>query len=79
MSTHHLEALDLSRSGNWQEAHKLIQPYSDKLACLIHGYLHRIEGDLGNAQYWYNRANETMPDNSLDDELERLYALEQQQ
>ena len=79
MTNYHIEALDLSRSGNWQEAHKLIQPHSDKLACLIHGYLHRIEGDLGNAQYWYNRANETIPDNSLEQELERLYALEQQE
>jgi hypothetical protein len=78
MSTHHLEALNLVRNGNWHEAHQLIQPYSDKLACLIHGYLHRIEGDMGNAQYWYNRANETMPANSLEQELERLNALEQQ-
>jgi len=33
---------------------------------------------MGNAQYWYNRANETMPANSLEQELERLNALEQQ-
>ncbi len=78
MSTYHIEALNLSRNGDWHQAHKLIQPYSDKLACLIHGYLHRIEGDLSNAQYWYNRANETVPDNSLENELERLYALEKQ-
>ncbi len=78
MATHHLEALNLANSGKWHEAHKLIQPYADKLACLIHGYLHRIEGDMGNAQYWYNRANVTIPENSLDDELERLYELEQQ-
>lgn len=78
MATHHLEALNLSRDGHWHEAHELIQSYSDKLACLIHGYLHRIEGDLGNAQYWYNKAHETMPENSLEEESERLYAIEQQ-
>ncbi len=45
------------------------------MACLIHGYLHRVEGDLGNAQYWYRRANKFMPDNSLEEEWNRLYSL----
>jgi hypothetical protein len=42
---------------------------------LIHAYLHRVEGDLSNAAYWYRQAGETMPDNELDEELARLTGL----
>ena len=73
--TDHKAMLDEAKKGNWTKAHDLAQPHSDKMSCLIHGYLHREEGDLSNARYWYNRAGETMPDNSLEEELERLYTL----
>jgi hypothetical protein len=72
MASHHAEALVLARKNEWDAAHRLIQSYSDPLACLIHGYLHRVEGDLWNARYWYSRAGEPVPDNSLGDEIERL-------
>jgi len=75
MTGSNLKALDLVREGRWQEAHELVQSRSDELACLIHAYLHREEGDLGNAGYWYRRAGTVMPDNSLAEELERLYHL----
>lgn len=75
MAGTHLEALDLARNGRWDEAHRLVQSQSDELACLIHAYLHREEGDLGNAGYWYRRAGIAMPDNTLAEELERLYRL----
>ena len=52
MAVDHIAALDYAREGQWDQAHRLIQPLSDKQACLIHGYLHRVEGDLGNARYW---------------------------
>ena len=75
MTLNYIEALELVKKGEWQEAHHMIQQYSDRMSCLIHGYLHREEGDLGNAQYWYNRANELIPENSLDEEWCRLYDL----
>lgn len=75
MACDYSKALDLARDGAWDEAHKLVQPYSDEKSCLIHGYLHRVEGDLSNAGYWYRRAGTEMPDNSLEDELSRLYQL----
>lgn len=75
MPEHHLKALDLARAGHWEEAHELIQAFSDELACLVHAYLHREEGDLGNAGYWYRRAGQQMPDSTLEQELERLYAV----
>jgi len=73
MACDHFKALDLAKDGNWDAAHELVQPHSDRMSCLIHGYLHRVEGDLGNARYWYRRADEEMPDNTLEEELSRLY------
>jgi hypothetical protein len=74
MASYHAQAIAMIRKGEWDAAHRLIQSYSDSPACLIHGYLHRIEGDLWNARYWYKRAGEPMPENSLEEELERLDA-----
>ena len=67
-----MQAIDLARNNDWDASHRLIQAHDDPLACLIHGYLHRVEGDLWNARYWYNRAGEAMPENSLEEEFERL-------
>jgi len=75
MSRDHLEALEQVRAGDWDAAHERVQSGSDPLSCLIHGYLHREEGDLPNAGYWYRRAGESLPDNSLEQEWERLWQL----
>ncbi len=77
MSINHLEALDMARNDRWDEAHRLVQQYSDPLSCLIHAWLHRQEGDNWNAGYWYSRAGSEMPDNTLEEELQRLYTLAQ--
>lgn len=74
MASDHARALKLAKSGKWDEAHRLIQSHSDRMSCLIHAYLHRVEGDLSNAGYWYRRADEPMPDNTLEEELQRLSA-----
>lgn len=47
----------------------------DELACMIHAWLQRQEGDIANAGYWYRRAGTPMPDDTLEEELERLYRL----
>ncbi len=75
MTVDHKKALDAAKNGNWDEAHDLVQNESDRLSSIIHGYLHRVEGDMFNANYWYNRASEEMIDNTLEEELERLYSL----
>ena len=72
MPADHAKALQLAAAGRWDEAHELVQPYTDTLSCLIHGYLHRVEGDASNARYWYRRADENMPDNTLEQEMRRL-------
>ncbi|NVK55069.1 MAG: hypothetical protein HWE26_05595 [Alteromonadaceae bacterium] len=78
MAALHNEALDHAKQGNWDAAHELVQDLTDELSCLIHGYLHRVEGDEFNARYWYQRAGQSMPANSLDDELTRLFAVAKQ-
>ncbi len=75
MSCDYLNVLELAMQNRWDEAHEIVQNYGDQWACLIHGYLHRVEGDLSNARYWYERANVEMPDNSLDEEWKRLFDL----
>jgi len=75
MAEEHIQALDLASAGDWDGAHHLIQDYHDELASLIHGYLHREEGDLNNAHYWYSRVGQDIPENSLEEEFDRLYQL----
>jgi hypothetical protein len=75
MACDYIQVLNLAKEGEWDKSHQLVQPYSDEWSCLIHAYLHRVEGDLSNAQYWYNRAGSNMPDNTLEEELKRLYFL----
>ena len=71
----YVEAIKLAKKGRWDAAHTIVQKHSDKHACLIHGYLHRVDGDLGNASYWYNRAGEKLQSNSLEEEIDRIYRL----
>jgi len=75
MACDYIKVLNLAEEGAWDKAHQLVQPYSDEWSCLIHAYLHRVEGDLSNAKYWYNRAGTRMPDNTLEEELKRLNLL----
>lgn len=52
-----LAAIDLALSGDWEAAHGIVQrDESDRTAAWIHAVLHKIEGDPGNARYWYARA-----------------------
>jgi hypothetical protein len=67
-----LEALWHDGKGDWNKSHDVIQDVNSKNAAWIHAYLHRKEGDIGNAQYWYSRAGKTMPGGSLEDEWRSL-------
>jgi hypothetical protein len=52
-----LRAVDLALAGKWDAAHELVQQYEDdSTASWIHAVLHKIEGDLDNSRYWYQRA-----------------------
>jgi hypothetical protein len=41
---------------NWSKAHEIVMDESGKDCAWVHAYLHRVEGDLGNARYWYREA-----------------------
>ncbi|MBZ5855541.1 hypothetical protein [Flavihumibacter profundi] len=68
----YLETLWYAGAGNWHKAHELIQDEPGKDAALLHAYLHRVEGDQWNANYWYHKAGEKFPENSLEEEWEEL-------
>lgn len=59
--TAELTALWFEAKGDWDRAHCIVQEMSTREAMWVHAYLHRVEGDLGNSNYWYSRANKTMP------------------
>lgn len=71
----HLKALWHDAKGDWHQAHNLIDHLEDKTSAHLHAYLHRKEGDLWNAKYWYNRAQQVMPEKSLIEEWEELFYL----
>lgn len=55
-----LEAVDHALAGDWQRAHVLVQEHEEEpVANWIHAVVHRMEGDEGNAQYWYGRCGRT--------------------
>ena len=58
--------------GDWSAAHDIVQDIGSRDASHLHAYLHRKEGDLWNADYWYRRAETTRPDVDLRTEWEQL-------
>lgn len=68
----YLEALWYDGKENWEKAHTIIQAVDDSTAAWIHAYLHRKEGDTGNADYWYHRAGRKRPAVNLGDEWESI-------
>ena len=68
----YLQALWYDGKGDWEKSHKLIQDLPDNSSARIHAYLHRKEGDQGNALYWYRRAGVSPFKGSLDEEWGQL-------
>ena len=69
-----LQALWHDGRGDWSAAHDLINDLPGADAAWVHAYLHRKEGDLANADYWYSRASRKRPQQSLEDEWRELAA-----
>jgi len=67
-----LAALWWAAKGDWNAAHKIVQDESTREAAWVHAYLHRVEGDLGNAGYWYRQAGQPVATDALDAEWERI-------
>ncbi|WP_110669618.1 hypothetical protein [Salinicola halophilus] len=67
-----LLALWWAGRSEWSKAHAQVDTAKGVDAAWVHAYLHRWEGDLGNANYWYAKAGRCMPDQSLDEEWRRI-------
>ena len=70
----YLKALWHEKHGDWKSAHEIVQELNDGSAAWVHAYLHRREGDEGNAAYWYGQADRPFPAITLEEEWEELVA-----
>jgi hypothetical protein len=67
-----LVALWHDARGDWDASHTIAQDVDEASGSWVHAYLHRKEGDLGNAGYWYRRAHQPMAKDSLEAEWSRI-------
>ncbi len=67
-----LKSLWYDGKGDWHKAHSEVDHLNDRPSQRVHAYLHRKEGDIWNADYWYRKANATRPNLSLEQEWEQL-------
>ncbi len=68
-----LVALWHAAKGEWDAAHKLAQAdEGDPRHDWVHAYLHRVEGDLTNAGYWYRRAGKPVATSALETEWSEI-------
>ena len=67
-----LTSLWWDKKGNWGTAHSIAQEIPTVQGSAVHAYLHREEGVLWNADYWYSRAGRKRPDIPLEEEWQSL-------
>ncbi len=70
-----LLALWYDAKGDWEKSHAIVQDMDTKYASMIHAYLHRKEGDIGNAYYWYQQAGMKQTNYSIEDEWNSLVSI----
>lgn len=67
-----LAALWWDAKGEWARAHGLVDELETPDGMAVHAYLHRKEGEQGNADYWYSLAGRAYRRSSLEDEWQAL-------
>lgn len=67
-----LRALWYEAKDDWQRAHAVVQEEEDRDCAWVHAYLHRKEGDLENAGYWYRRARRAVGEGTLNQEWDAI-------
>lgn len=67
-----LKSLWYDGRGDWNRAHAQVDHLTDQESEWVHAYLHRKEGDIWNADYWYGKAKQIRPNMSLEEEWELL-------
>ena len=60
-----LAALWWAGKDDWDKAHAIVMDEGGKDCAWVHAYLHRVEGDLGNAGYWYRQAGKPVATGAL--------------
>jgi hypothetical protein len=60
-----INALHRVDAGDWEGAHAAVQDESSAEAAWVHAHLHRVEGDLDNAGYWYRKARQPVATGEL--------------
>jgi hypothetical protein len=63
-----LAALWWAAKDDWDRAHEIVMAHEDRDCAWVHAYLHRREGDLPNARWWYRQADKPAVTGSLDAE-----------
>ena len=63
-----VQALWWAAKGDWDKAHKIVMEAEGAEAAWVHAYLHRVEGDLPNAGYWYRTAGKPVASGTLEQE-----------
>ncbi len=70
------QALERLLANDWPAAHSLVQDLDDPIAWRIHGLVHRVQGDLSNSRYWYEKAGLALDDaRSVEAEIGQLREL----
>jgi hypothetical protein len=69
-----IRALWHDATGDWEGAHRVAQDVDTADGAWVHAYLHRKEGDIGNAGYWYRRAGKPAASGSLELEWQAIAA-----
>ena len=67
-----LRSLWYAAKGDWETAHQIAQEVADSNGSWVHAHLHREEGDLGNARYWYSHAGRPESTDSIQEERAKL-------
>jgi hypothetical protein len=63
-----LDALWWAAKGDWERAHTIVMAHEDRDCAWVHAYLHRYEGDLPNARWWYGQARRPVATAPLESE-----------
>jgi hypothetical protein len=67
-----LVALWYAGKDDWEQAHTIAQDIPTREGSWVHAYLHRVEGDEWNAEYWYRRAGRATPGGTPEQEWEDI-------
>jgi hypothetical protein len=67
-----LQALWWAAKDNWERAHDIVMAHEDRYCAWVHAYLHRREGDLPNARWWYKEARKSVATGPLPAEWDAI-------